>query len=109
MDQVQVIPKPVVEAARNVLTEGPDLTLQLTTAFTAGFMKDPLEPDGSKHRSIFGPSLSAFGQHGAGGSHSFADPENGISFAYVMNQMETGILPNRKSLDLVEAVYAEFV
>lgn len=108
MDHVQVLPKPVVEAARTVLTEGRDLTLQLTTAFTAGFMKDPLEPDGSKHRSIFGPSLSAFGQHGAGGSHSFADPENGISFAYVMNQMETGILPNRKSLDLVEAVYESY-
>jgi len=69
-------------------------------------MKDPLGSDGTKSRALFGPSLQSFGQPGAGGSHAFADPENCISFAYVMNQMETGVLPNRKSLDLVEALYA---
>ena len=68
-------------------------------------MKDPVDSKGGKIRHMFGPSHRAFGQPGAGGSHAFADPENGISFAYVMNQMETGILPNRKSLDMVEAVY----
>ena len=48
----------------------------------------------------------AFGHPGAGGSHAFADPENNIAFAYVMNQMELGIFPNAKSLRLVEALYA---
>ena len=61
---------------------------------------------GGKIRQLFGPSLRAFGQPGAGGSHAFADPENGFSFAYVMNQMEPGVLPNAKSLALVEAMYA---
>ena len=37
---------------------------------------------------------------GAGGSHAFADPENKIAFAYVMNQMEQSVLPNEKSLRL---------
>ena len=54
---------------------------------------------------IFGRSTSSFGHPGAGGSHAFADPENGIAFAYVMNQMEQSLLPNEKSLRLVEAIY----
>jgi CubicO group peptidase (beta-lactamase class C family) len=58
-------------------------------------------------QKIFGPSSSAFGHPGAGGSHAFADPENGIAFAYVMNQMEQSLLPNEKSLRLMRAVYEE--
>ena len=77
----------------------------LPTAFTCGFMRDPLDSGGKKTRNLFGPNESSFGQPGAGGSHAFADPETGISFAYVMNQMEAGILPNRKSLDMVDALY----
>ncbi|MEM7603128.1 MAG: serine hydrolase domain-containing protein [Verrucomicrobiota bacterium] len=106
MDGVNVLPKPVVETARSLQTDGEDKTFMLPTAFTGGFMKDPLDEQGNKIRHRFGPSQRAFGQPGAGGSHAFADPESGMSFAYVMNQMEVGVLPNSKSLDLVEAVYA---
>ena len=56
-------------------------------------------------RRIFGRSTIAFGHPGAGGSHAFADPENKIAFAYVMNQMEQSVLPNEKSLRLVDAIY----
>jgi CubicO group peptidase (beta-lactamase class C family) len=83
------------------LTSGIDRILQIPTSFSAGFMKDsPNAP-----RRIFGPSPSAFGHPGAGGSNAFADPENGIAFAYVMNQMEQSLLPNEKSLRLVDAIY----
>lgn len=85
------------------LASGIDRILQIPTAFSAGFMKDA--PDAP--RRIFGPSLLVFGHPGAGGSHAFADPENGISFAYVMNQMEQSLLPNEKSLRLVDAIYSE--
>lgn len=105
LDGIRVLPKSVVESARTLLSSGDDETFLFPTAFGAGFMKDPVDSKGGKIRHMFGPSHRAFGQPGAGGSHAFADPENGISFAYVMNQMETGILPNRKSLDMVEAVY----
>jgi CubicO group peptidase (beta-lactamase class C family) len=54
---------------------------------------------------LFGPSSRSFGHPGAGGSHAFADPENKIAFAYVMNQMEQSVLPNEKSLRLVDAIY----
>lgn len=82
------------------LTDGIDRVFQIPTAFSAGFMKD------SSHvtRRIFGRSTSSFGHPGAGGSHAFADPENKISFAYVMNQMEQSVLPNEKSLRLVDAI-----
>ncbi len=92
------------------LTDGIDRVFQMPTAFSAGFMKDSKT---SMHR-IFGRthseqqskgSTSAFGHPGAGGSHAFADPENKISFAYVMNQMEQSVLPNEKSLRLVDAIY----
>jgi CubicO group peptidase (beta-lactamase class C family) len=83
------------------LASGLDRVFQIPTAFSAGFMKDPLDAT----RRIFGPSPRAFGHPGAGGSHAFADPENAVSFAYVMNQMEQSLLPNEKSLRLVDAVY----
>jgi CubicO group peptidase (beta-lactamase class C family) len=83
------------------LTDGIDRVFQMPTAFSAGFMKDAT----SSVRRTFGGSTSAFGHPGAGGSHAFADPENKISFAYVMNQMEQSVLPNEKSLRLVDAMY----
>ena len=83
------------------LSSGIDRIFQIPTAFSAGYMKDPPDPK----RRIFGPSPLAFGHPGAGGSHAFADPENGISFAYVMNQMEQSLLPNEKSLRLVDAIH----
>jgi CubicO group peptidase (beta-lactamase class C family) len=82
--------------------DGMDRVFQIPTAFSAGFMKDPR----NAKRRLFGASPSAFGHPGAGGSHAFADPGNRISFAYVMNQMEQSLLPNEKSLRLVNAIYA---
>lgn len=83
---------------------GPDLVLQTVSAFGAGVMLDPLDVKGRKVRSLFGPSISAFGHPGAGGSHAFADPERCIGFAYVMNQMEMGLFPNLKSMRIVDAL-----
>jgi CubicO group peptidase (beta-lactamase class C family) len=83
------------------LADGMDRVFQIPTAFSAGFMKDPR----NTARRMFGPSANAFGHPGAGGSHAFADPENRISFAYVMNQMEQSLLPNEKSLRLIDEVY----
>ena len=54
-----------------------------------------------KKNSLPGPEL----QFSVSNRHAFADPENKISFAYVMNQMEQSVLPNEKSLRLVDAIY----
>ncbi len=93
------------EAMSRPVTSGSDRVLCTPTAFSTGFMLDPLDAQGAKQRSVFGPSVRAYGHPGAGGIHAFADPENGVAFAYVMNQMELGVFPNRKALSVVEALY----
>jgi CubicO group peptidase (beta-lactamase class C family) len=90
-----------LQSMTTTLAAGIDRVFGIPTAFSAGFMKDAPEAE----CNIFGPSLLAFGHPGAGGSHAFADPENAISFAYAMNQMEQSLLPNEKSLRLVREVY----
>ena len=87
------------------LSQGFDKVLQLDTAFSAGFMMDPVDPSGKKLRSLLGPSPKAFGHPGAGGSLGFADPENGIGFGYVMNQMEAGVLPGERAAAIVGSLY----
>jgi CubicO group peptidase (beta-lactamase class C family) len=115
------------------LADGVDRVFQIPTAFSAGFMKDSAKAQGAAvssppsdkgriaafatlrraggnrpslvTRRMLGPSGTSFGHPGAGGSHAFADPENKIAFAYAMNQMEQSLLPNEKSLRLVDAIY----
>jgi CubicO group peptidase (beta-lactamase class C family) len=86
-------------------SHGPDLILRQPTAFSAGFMMDPLDDSGAKRRATFGPSAAAFGHPGAGGSLAFADPVNRIGFAYVMNRMENGVLRESRPARLVQALY----
>jgi CubicO group peptidase (beta-lactamase class C family) len=83
------------------LADGIDRVFQIPTAFSAGFMKD----SNKSERRLFGRSTSAFGHPGAGGSHAFADRNRNLSFAYVMNQMEQSVLPNEKSLRVMDAIY----
>jgi CubicO group peptidase (beta-lactamase class C family) len=90
-----------IERMTVTLSDGVDRVFQIPTAFSAGFMKDSRDAG----RRMFGLSAMSFGHPGAGGSHAFADPENKIAFAYVMNQMEQSVLPNEKSLRLVDAIY----
>ena len=94
-----------IDAMSTLVVSGEDQVLHLSTGFGAGFMKDPVL-NGKKQRELFGPSIQSFGQPGAGGSHAFADPENNLAFAYVMNQMEPGVFPNEKSLRIVRSLYA---
>jgi CubicO group peptidase (beta-lactamase class C family) len=99
-----IVPEPVIDQLCTRLSNGMDRVLQLPTAFSAGCMMDPVNANGEKLRSHFGNSPGAFGHPGAGGSHAFADPETGMAFTYVMNQMEQGVLPNAKSLSMVEGL-----
>jgi CubicO group peptidase (beta-lactamase class C family) len=109
-----------IERMTTTLSDGIDRVFQIPTAFSAGFMKDSQGAAVSSPpsdlgrisnrpslfaRRLFGPSATSFGHPGAGGAHAFADRENKIAFAYVMNQMEQSVLPNEKSLRLVDAIY----
>ena len=93
------------EALVRRASNGFDLVLRQPTAFSAGFMMDPLDESGAKLRATFGRSGSAFGHPGAGGSLAFADPDNRIGFAYVMNRMENGVLRETRPARLVQALY----
>jgi len=87
-------------------TQGFDPVLHREMAFAAGFTRDPVDAAGKKIRVMLGPSTAAFGHAGAGGSLAFADPERGLGFAYVMNQMELGVLPHERCQSLVRALYS---
>ena len=107
IDDQQFFSDKAISWMTTTLSDGTDRVFQIPTAFSAGFMKDSEKSE----RKRFGRSaqlpvgLGPFGHPGAGGSNGFADPENKISFAYVMNQMEQSVLPNEKSLRLVNATY----
>jgi CubicO group peptidase (beta-lactamase class C family) len=95
----------ILHALTTPLTSGDDRVLLRPTTFSCGAQLDPLDDHGQKIRQIFGPSPHAFGHPGAGGSHALADPDSGISFAYVMNQMNLGVMPGPKCMALVEALF----
>jgi CubicO group peptidase (beta-lactamase class C family) len=124
LDEQTFFSEGTIEWMTTTLADGMDRVFQIPTTFSAGFMKDPANTQGAAVSSppnqkeerignrsslatqrMFGTSPSAFGHPGAGGSNAFVDPENRISFAYVMNQMEQSLLPNEKSLRLVDAIY----
>ncbi len=99
------LPQPVRRWLAGPLIAGQDRVLLCPTAFSCGCQLDPPGLDGRKARELYGPSVESFGHSGAGGSHAFGDPRTGISFAYVMNRMETGLLPGARCLELVAAVF----
>lgn len=86
-------PQEVLDWLSQPRCRGWDLTLCEHTAFTCGAMCEPA--------ALFG--REGFGHAGAGGSHAFCEPKSGYSFAYVMNQMELGILPGERVRRLIRA------
>lgn len=103
----RVLPKTVCEALTKPLASGVDKILLMPTTFSAGAMLDPLDPaTGIKLRSSLGPSHRTFGHPGAGGCLAFADPDDGIVFAYCMNRMDVGVMPSERAAALVRALYA---
>jgi CubicO group peptidase (beta-lactamase class C family) len=96
VDGVRLVSDETVEALRRPRSSGIDACLGFETRFGLGFMLD----------GAFCPMLGpgSFGHPGAGGSLGFADPEAGIGFGYVMNQMQTNLSADPRPTSLVEAV-----
>jgi CubicO group peptidase (beta-lactamase class C family) len=101
------LPVRVRQALASPRSSAEDRVLLRPTVFTCGAQQDPLDAVGRKRRIIYGPSISAFGHPGAGGSHGLGDPETGISFAYVMNQMDLSVMPGLKCVEMVDALFSE--
>jgi CubicO group peptidase (beta-lactamase class C family) len=85
---------PAIPAARGFYDEAMNGEVQ----FSLGFMKpSPVWPFGSE---------GSYGSPGSGGSLGFADPKNGIGYAYVTNQMGTALTGDPRDVALRNAVYA---
>ncbi|MEL7156245.1 MAG: serine hydrolase domain-containing protein [Actinomycetota bacterium] len=96
VDGVRLLQADTVDVVRAERVRGEDLSLVLPTRFGYGFMLD----------DEYLPFLSdhSFGHYGAGGSLGFADPEAGVGFGYVMNQMGGGIAGDPRAVRLIQAV-----
>jgi CubicO group peptidase (beta-lactamase class C family) len=86
-----------LSAMQTTLTRGLDRVLLQETSFSAGFMTNDF--------GVYGPSQSAFGHPGAGGSLGFADPELGLGFAFIPSAMNPGALPGPRTRKFVQALY----
>ena len=54
---------------------------------------------------IYGPGQATFGHSGWGGSCAFADPERGVSGAYVMNRQSAELISDVRAKRLIDAAY----
>jgi CubicO group peptidase (beta-lactamase class C family) len=97
VDGVRVLAPATVAAASQVQADGPDRVLGVATRFGTGFALPPMLG--------VGLSRTAFGHPGAGGSLGFADPDAGVSFGYVMNQMKLGVSGDERTAGLIKALY----
>ncbi|HPE30156.1 MAG TPA: serine hydrolase domain-containing protein, partial [Parvularculaceae bacterium] len=77
---------------------GDDLVLPFHLAWCAGLMRNI-----NKH---FGPSETAYGHAGFGGSCVVVDPAHRLTAAYVMNRMSPHLVGDPRSIVLLDAVYA---
>jgi CubicO group peptidase (beta-lactamase class C family) len=91
-------PGVAAEAARSRIA-GDDLVLPCRLAWGAGFLRN-------EGLWIYGPGRETFGHSGWGGSCAFADPERGVSGAYVMNRQSAELIGDGRSRRLIDAAYA---
>ena len=78
---------------------GPDVVLGVVSRWGLGFaLTQPAVP--------IGPNPRTFGHPGAGGSIGFADPDARLGFGYVMNQMGSDALIDRRAAALFNAIFA---
>jgi CubicO group peptidase (beta-lactamase class C family) len=97
VDGVRTLEQSTVAAATAEQACGTDEVLMTESCFGLGFMLG--KSFGAANRA------SAFGHAGAGGSLSFADPETGLAFGYVMNDLRFDPSGDPRSEELVRAVY----
>jgi CubicO group peptidase (beta-lactamase class C family) len=97
VDGVRTLQPSTVAAATVEQACGKDEVLMVDSCFGLGFMLG----------KSFGAanSVHAFGHAGAGGSLAFADPDTGVGFGYVMNDLRFDPAGDPRSEGLVRATY----
>ena len=89
----------VAEATRQRIF-GQDLVLPFEISWAAGFMRNV-------PNMIYGPGRESVGHSGWGGSCVFADPQRGLSGAYVMNRQSPELIGDPRAISLIQAAYAD--
>ncbi len=106
LDGAQLLSPATLEQLTRERVHGPDRVLPFTLAFAAGLLRNlPGENIPGDPYGFYGPSPHAVGHSGWGGSCAFADPERGLSFAYVMNRQSHHLIGDPRPLRLIRAVY----
>lgn len=97
VDGIEIVTSDALALAATEQVNGEDLVLHRPSRFGLGFqLTQPERP--------LGPNPGAFGHFGAGGSLGFCDPDAGVAFGYVMNEMGPR-WQNPRNKALVDAVY----
>ena len=78
---------------------GPDKVVPFDVSWAAGLMRN-------EGLHIFGPNPTAAGHCGWGGSCAFADPDAGVSGAYVMTRQSPHLIGDPRAQRLIGALYA---
>jgi CubicO group peptidase (beta-lactamase class C family) len=90
VDGIRVLTDETVARATELRSTGIDLVVGQELCFGLGFMAGP---------TLLGLGLPrVFGHSGAGGSTAIADPDSGLSMAYVMNRLRFDLDPRAPSL-----------
>lgn len=98
IDGVRILQAGTLRTATVEHSNGVDLISQRPSRFGLGFQLTQAE------RSL-GPNHGAFGHFGAGGSLGFCDPESGVAFGYITNDMGPR-WQNPRNKALIDAIYA---
>ena len=98
IDGVRILSRAAIAEGTKEHSAGYDLINQRPSRFGIGFQLTQTERP-------LGPNKGAFGHFGAGGSLGFCDPESGIAFGYVTNDMGPR-WQNPRNRALVDAVFS---
>jgi CubicO group peptidase (beta-lactamase class C family) len=99
LDGDEVLTPAVIAEATRERIRGQDLVLPFKMSWGAGFMRNGAERP-------WGGGLQTFGHSGWGGSCAFADPDQRLGGAYVMNKQSVQLMGDERQKRLIEAAYA---
>lgn len=97
-----LLPVSVRELCWQQQSDADDRILQTPMRFSCGFMLSQAGAD-----RALGDNPRSFGHAGAGGCLGFADPDAGISYAFVSNQMAQSLLIDSRNRALIDCLYQD--